>query len=256
MYNNIIKEKAGKYLHMQTGENYYQLLNITETASHQEIKSAFRKLALRHHPDKNRNSPESASYFKVLLNAYEVLTDKDRRKQYDTFLQARRGQDKKSAQSAAAAPPQPENTIQTMYNQLNMFLWDIEDFLRELDPVILFEEFSGTPLWVYMEKLLKYIDKWTFDHRQFEDHVFPVQSRSKLALLNYFYNIRVRADKYFKELTFDDLVRLVPGLNIMKIDIFFEVFKHTTYYLTNIRLLLSGEIFRIPDYPYRELSLV
>jgi curved DNA-binding protein CbpA len=244
---------------MQNGENYYQLLNVTETASQQEIKSAFRKLALRHHPDKNKNSPESASYFKVLHNAYEVLTDKDRKKQYDLFLRARRGQDGKTRdRSPGYTSPEPkrENSIQNLYSQLNMFLWDIEDFLRDLDPVLLFREYEGTPLWLYLEKLLKYMDKWIFDSREFDDRLFSLHSRSKLAFLNYFYTIRVRADKYFKELTFDDVVRLVPGLTIMKIDVLFEVFKHTTYYLTNLKLLLSGEISRIPDYPYRELSLV
>jgi len=40
---------------------------------------------------------------------------------------------------------------------------------------------------------------------------------------------------------------------MMKIDVLFEVFKHTTYYLTNIKLLISGEISYIPDYTYQEL---
>jgi curved DNA-binding protein CbpA len=237
---------------MQIGQTYYQLLNIAETASFQEIKSAFRKLALRYHPDKNKNSPESASYFKVLLNAYSVLSDNDKRKQYDSFLKTRRGLDTQPEKRTGGPAAESENTIQTVYNQLNMFLWDIEDFLRQLDPVFLFKEYSGVPLWIYIEKLLKYIDKWVFDPNRFEDHVFSVNSRSKLAFLNYFYSIRVRTDKYFKDICFDDLVRIVPGYNIMKIDVIFEVFKHTTYYITNIKLLISGEISHIPDYTYQE----
>ena len=77
-----------------------------------------------------------------------------------------------------------------------------------------------------------------------------------MAFSNYFYDIRVRVDKYFKDLTFDDLVRLAPGNDIMKIDILFEVFKHTTYYLTNIKLLIAGEISHIPDYSYQELLVL
>jgi len=241
---------------MQVVQNYYQLLCVNEDADPQEIKRAFRKLAQAYHPDKHKNSPESAGYFKVLLNAYSILSDEERRKQYDLFLKARRGLDKQHGKKTTTAVPERENIIQTVYNQLNMFLWDIEDFLRELDPVLLFKEYAGIPLWIYVGKILKYIDKWVFNPNQFVDHVFSVSSRSKVAFSNYFYDIRVRVDKYFKDLTFDDLVRIMPGYNMMKIDVLFEVFKHTTYYLTNIKLLISGEISYIPDYTYQELLIL
>jgi hypothetical protein len=241
---------------MQAGQTYYQLLSVTENASSREIKTAFRKLALQYHPDKNKNSSESASYFKVLLNAYEILTDKQKRNQYDAYLRSRRGQETQSRSGTTDSGPEPENTLQSIYNQINMLLWDVEDFLRELDPVLLFKEYTGTPLWLYVEKLLTYIDKWIFNPKGFEEPLFSIKSHTKLAFLNYFYHIRVGIDKYFKDLSFDDLVRLLPEYNIMKIDVLLEVCKHTTFYLANLKLLLSGEIVLFPDYPYGESGLV
>lgn len=62
---------------------YYDILGIKKTATQAEIKQSFRKLALRHHPDKNRNSEESRKKFMQIVEAYEVLSDEMSRKTYD-----------------------------------------------------------------------------------------------------------------------------------------------------------------------------
>jgi curved DNA-binding protein CbpA len=64
--------------------NYYEILGIQSDASHREIKAAFRKLAMRHHPDKN---PADKDYFSLILKAYETLSDSSRRTTYDYRLQ-------------------------------------------------------------------------------------------------------------------------------------------------------------------------
>jgi DnaJ-class molecular chaperone len=67
----------------QEVSTYYDLLGIKKTATQAEIKQSFRKLALRYHPDKNRNSEESKKKFLQIVEAYEVLSDEMSRKTYD-----------------------------------------------------------------------------------------------------------------------------------------------------------------------------
>jgi curved DNA-binding protein len=66
-------------------DDYYQILGIQKTADPEEIKKSYRKLALKYHPDKNPNNPTAEEKFKKISEAYAVLSDKEKRKQYDSF---------------------------------------------------------------------------------------------------------------------------------------------------------------------------
>lgn len=66
-------------------KDYYKTLGIDKGASQDDIKKAFRKLAHEHHPDKNQNDPTSSQKFKEASEAYSVLSDDSKRKQYDMF---------------------------------------------------------------------------------------------------------------------------------------------------------------------------
>ena len=63
--------------------DYYKILNISKTATNDDIKKAYRKLAIKWHPDKNNNSKESEEMFKKIAEAYSVLSDNNKRRQYD-----------------------------------------------------------------------------------------------------------------------------------------------------------------------------
>lgn len=65
--------------------DYYEVLGVEKTASADEIKKAFRKLALKYHPDKNPGDKEAEEKFKEVAEAYNVLRDTEKRKQYDQF---------------------------------------------------------------------------------------------------------------------------------------------------------------------------
>lgn len=66
-------------------KDYYKVLGVDRNASEQDLKSAYRKLAIKYHPDKNPGNKEAEQKFKEIAEAYQVLSDADKRKQYDTF---------------------------------------------------------------------------------------------------------------------------------------------------------------------------
>lgn len=70
---------------MSTKRDYYEILVVAKTASQDEIKKAYRKVAMQFHPDRNPNNKEAEEKFKEAAEAYEVLSDPDKRAQYDRF---------------------------------------------------------------------------------------------------------------------------------------------------------------------------
>ncbi len=66
-------------------KDYYDVLGVSRTASVTEIKKAYRKLALKHHPDKNPDNQEAEDKFKEAAEAYEVLSNEEKRARYDRF---------------------------------------------------------------------------------------------------------------------------------------------------------------------------
>ncbi len=66
-------------------KDYYKILGVGKTASKEEIKKAFRKLAMKFHPDKNKDNKQAEEKFKEINEAYAVLSNDDKRKQYDQF---------------------------------------------------------------------------------------------------------------------------------------------------------------------------
>jgi len=65
--------------------DYYEVLGVAREASEADVKKAYRRLAMKHHPDRNPGNPEAEGQFKEAKEAYEVLTDKEKRAAYDRF---------------------------------------------------------------------------------------------------------------------------------------------------------------------------
>jgi DnaJ-class molecular chaperone len=65
--------------------DYYEILGLNKTATNDEIKKAYRKLAMKYHPDKNPNNKEAEQKFKEISEAYGILSDEEKRKIYDKY---------------------------------------------------------------------------------------------------------------------------------------------------------------------------
>src|SRR3954471_16753439 len=72
---------------MATNKDYYAVLGVSASATQDEIKKQYRKLAAKHHPDKNQGDQKAADRFKEISEAYQVIGDAEKRKQYDQMRQ-------------------------------------------------------------------------------------------------------------------------------------------------------------------------
>ncbi|HCM11643.1 MAG TPA: molecular chaperone DnaJ, partial [Lachnospiraceae bacterium] len=70
---------------MADKRDYYEVLGVGRTATEDELKKAYRKLAKKYHPDTNPGDKEAEAKFKEASEAYAILSDPDKRRQYDQF---------------------------------------------------------------------------------------------------------------------------------------------------------------------------
>src|SRR5690554_7379133 len=70
---------------MATKRDYYEVLGVAKDASDEELKRAYKKLAIKYHPDKNPGDKEAEEKFKEAAEAFDVLSNKEKRSQYDRF---------------------------------------------------------------------------------------------------------------------------------------------------------------------------
>jgi len=79
-------ERQGRFILTSNGKrDYYEVLGLTRTCTEQEVKSAYRKMAMQYHPDRNPNNPDAEEKFKEVTEAYAVLADSQKRSLYDRY---------------------------------------------------------------------------------------------------------------------------------------------------------------------------
>ncbi|MEJ6484104.1 DnaJ C-terminal domain-containing protein [Nostoc punctiforme UO1] len=103
-------------------KDYYNILGVSKTATSDEIKRAYRKLARKYHPDVNPGNPEAEEKFKDINEANEVLSNPEKREKYDSF-----GQYWKQAE-VSGTPPRGTSTYAENFDQYSNF----DDFINDL----------------------------------------------------------------------------------------------------------------------------
>jgi hypothetical protein len=253
----------------------YDILQVQPGASIDEIKSAFRKSALRHHPDRSDDA-ESATCFRVIYNAYSTLCDPGKRQRYDAYLQSSVVFSGVSGRAAGTTPcTEPlgisctaTNTLETLLGHLNYVLWDIEDFIRSQPDWT--RTFSGISVRGYVLKMLTFIDNWILRRAGFPDYFFQARRmnspakidvlsieqgaghRPFVSLNDYFYNIRLRTDKFLKGAKLVDLVKPADDSNVRIIDCVLESHNLCVHYLAALKAALTGNGEGIPRFRHTE----
>ena len=99
----------------QTKKNFYKILGVSPKATQGQIKNAFYKLSLKHHPDKHKGSEQSHDKFQEISEAYNALANQETRIQYDRELVAQ-GRLRTEHTQASSPPTSPKKPAESIYN--------------------------------------------------------------------------------------------------------------------------------------------
>jgi hypothetical protein len=252
----------------------YSILGLGPDATVEQIRSAFRKLALVHHPDRNRDSPESAARFVVIRNAYEVLSDPAHRREYDEFLRRSTafgrerptpGEDGDGRRLAGTA-----EDVRTILDHLHYVLWDIEDLIRSGPDWAV--QFDGRSVRWYVESMLRAVDRWVLTPAGFPDYFYQARNIQPpvglgglaprlgqntgghspfIRVDSYFYHVRLRADQLMASARLSDLLRPIPGAGLRTVDAVLEAHNYCVHTLGHLKRRLGGDAGAIPPYRHR-----
>jgi curved DNA-binding protein CbpA len=120
---------------MQSTRNLYELLGLPKEASQEDIRQAHRKLARKYHPDTNPEDPQAEKRFKEVQQAYEVLSDPQKRREYDQRVRAssrKVGTGRQGAGTAGADPSRPRPTSAGRSTGGTTYTLDLSKLLAKL----------------------------------------------------------------------------------------------------------------------------
>ena len=193
--------------------DHYQILGIKQLSNDAEIKDAFRQLSLIHHPDKNKNTEESNRIFRIILNAYEILSDELKRKEYDEFL-------RKSEYIKRFGSSDKTNLKGTIRLNNHEILEKINITLWEIDDIIVSNHIDNNSR-KFILIILTFLDKWILEPYGYPDYFMEARRLERIdpreyiktlcektsfkshlpfnSINEYYYDIRRRSDKLITE---------------------------------------------------------
>ena len=121
-------------------------------------------------------------------------------------------------------------------------MWDIEDILYKID-----KNHVDYKMWEYIIEMLRFIDKWLFYPQQYSDYFNKLIGKSYIEInyslrnpvRNYFYDLRIRIQHFFKEINLDSLIFVYKNLGVNKLDCIFEIQSYVIHSLNSIDLFTN-----------------
>ncbi len=259
--------------------SYYEILNVSESSSQQEIKAAYHKSALINHPDKNNNSQESHVKFIQISNAYSILADSAKKKEYDLYLHnsmSIHNQNKyavKKKSQVMISTSESFRSINEILSFLNFLLWDVEDFISRKGRLNLLSGENRKTAEEYVMTMLTFIDKWVITPAGYPDYFMQARKLKDLDprkyikdvisksdanhhpfsnLSAYFYDLRKRTDKFIDNVKFSRLFDNVPGYNMRLIDCIIESQNLSVHYLSYLLCITEDGVLDVPKFIYSD----
>ena len=252
--------------------SYYRLLNVDENASFDEIKLAYRKQALKYHPDVNNGKELSSTMFILVKNAYETLSEYAKRSEIDSFISNSKAI-KSHREVSSHYNVIKDIDIGPWENDLNYLMWDYEDLISKED----FPDIFRYPVLDF----ITYLDKWVLqpagfsptpardsregrrDPRSYIDYFVNRNPRIKCDykdIKDYFFNVRHRV-MGFQSWTDQSLISQIKGsafltkLNMIREEIINGLIisqRIGFYYLFEIKKIREGLINEVEYYVYNK----
>jgi len=254
----------------------YDLLGISEEASEEEIKSSYRKLAKKFHPDRNKDIKNTDGLFIAICNAYEILSDIEKRLEYNSFLKNskslnnQRKRKKYQRENISLIDDTAFFSLENILSHINILLWDIELFIKDhsdkLDLII-----EDLTLNKHLIKILTYIDAWILYPGGFHDYFMRARKKADLSIKeyidfidsgdelghrpfytldSYYYDVRKRIDRFLNEAQKDLMYTTIVGTEISIFESIIEIQNFVIHYMTFLNKNISGEASGIPPYSF------
>ena len=193
--------------------DHYQILGIKQLSNDAEIKNAFRQLSMIHHPDKNKNTEESNRVFRIILNAYKILSDELKRKEYDEFLRKSEYIKNFGNSDKTYLKGTVRFSNQEILEKINITLWEIDDIIamNHVD--------DNSRKFILI--ILTFLDKWILEPYGYPDYFMEARRLERMdpreyiktlskkttfkshlpfnSVNEYYYDIRKRSDKLITE---------------------------------------------------------
>ena len=250
---------------MDYNSNLYTILDVQQDALPEEIRKAFRKQALIHHPDKNSGSEKAQLQFRIIKDAYEILSNPESRREYDTYLETSLVFTKNRT---APFSRKKQSIAEDLCDRMNYILWEIEDLLQgnnnpERIPDVRIHPWLMQILAFFDEKILEPagFPDYFYEARQiradrYTDRVIKSPERKShkpyINIKDNFYQIRKRMDRMIAQITDKNLSQKNQTNGIILLDAIFEGLKLAYHYLGGIQLYLSGKNESVPTFAHTD----